>query len=50
MRRLSVVRYGADHWRAQLAAEMMVDKVTVWRWEKNGPPASVLVALRCLTK
>lgn len=50
LEKLAAAHYGATGWRSKLAKEMKVNRATVWRWEQDGPPESVLVALRCLSR
>ncbi|TWT15728.1 hypothetical protein [Reyranella sp. CPCC 100927] len=43
---------GGDGWEGRLAALMIVDSATVWRWKvgRSPIPGAVLVALRCMAR
>jgi hypothetical protein len=51
LERLAAAVFG-DDWRAQIAALMLVDPATVWRWcNGRAPiPEAVFVALECLKR
>jgi len=49
-RQLAIELYGATGWRRAVQQSLDVDRVTVWRWEKNGAPPRVLKLLRATLK